>query len=287
MATNAGLTTLRLSEAELAARRLDSHTLQAALEALHTDGAVALANAVAPAHLDALRARMLPDAYALHARSGTHRNFGAATGNFQQEPPVADPALVFADVLANPWAVEVAQCVLGPRPALRFYSANTLFRTDADAADARQPPHVDVDLAGMPRLPFGLCVNVCLDAVAPDNGATELWLGSHAEADGGVLEVNERGHQQVRADLLEMRRIARPPVQPRLPKGALVIRDFRLWHAGMPNHTDEPRIMLVSVLFPYWYRANLKMKLAEKARDTVDWGDVVGFLGPSRRPSVT
>ena len=47
---------------------------------------------------------------------------------------------VFEDIIANPWATKVIQCMLGPRPTLRFYSANTAFR-----AEGRQPPHIDVD----------------------------------------------------------------------------------------------------------------------------------------------
>lgn len=36
----------------------------------------------------------------------------------------------------------------------------------------------------------------------------------------------------------------RPPVQPVVKKGDILIRDLRLWHAGMPNETDKERIMI-------------------------------------------
>lgn len=52
----------------------------------------------------------------------------------------------------------------------------------------------------------------------------------------------------IRKELVEARRKLCPPVQPLLPKGSIIIRDFRLWHAGMPNRTDEPRVMLVTVV---------------------------------------
>ncbi|KAI0598924.1 hypothetical protein F4775DRAFT_600878 [Biscogniauxia sp. FL1348] len=251
--------TIWLTPSELASKKLGSHNLQAAVEALHRDGLVVLANAVSPGHLDELNARMVRDAAALYARPSTHRNFGAGTGNIQQEP-AAGPGLVFSDVVANPWAADAVQCMLGPGPRLRFYSANTVFRT---GAQARQPPHVDVGFDFL-RVPFGYCVN---------NGSTEVWLGTHDHADGAGAADPETG--RIRAELLEARRAVRPPVQPRLPKGSLVIRDFRLWHAGMPNRTDEPRVMLVSVLFPRWYRSELKMRLPESVRGTVDWGEVV------------
>jgi ectoine hydroxylase-related dioxygenase (phytanoyl-CoA dioxygenase family) len=38
--------------------------------------------------------------------------------------------------------------------------------------------------------------------------------------------------------------VDRPPCQPVVPKGSLVIRDLRLWHAGVGNQTEIPRVML-------------------------------------------
>ncbi|KAH9884251.1 hypothetical protein F4778DRAFT_566273 [Xylariomycetidae sp. FL2044] len=261
------VTLVELTPEELSTKKLGSHNLQAAVEALHRDGLVVLKNAVDPAHLDKLNARMVPEAQDLYARPTTHRNFGDATGNIQQEP-VLEAGYVFEDVLANPWATSVIQCMLGPKPALRFYSANTAFR-----ATGRQPPHIDIDF-DFPRVPFGYCVNVNLVDTTPENGATEVWLGTHADTDRGVLDPAVK-HKQIRADLQERRRAVCPPVQPSLPKGSLIIRDFRLWHAGMPNRTDDPRVMLVSVQFPSWYRSDLKMKLPEAIKDQIAWGDVV------------
>lgn len=42
----------------------------------------------------------------------------------------------------------------------------------------------------------------------------------------------------------EERRKVRPPVQPTCDKGDIMLRDLRTWHAGMPNESDEYRIML-------------------------------------------
>lgn len=261
------MTIIDLSPAELSSRSMGSHNLQAAVEALHRDGIVAISNAIPTAQLDKLNARMVPEAAELYARPGTHRNFGAATGNIQQEP-VLEAEYVTPEVLANPFAAQAVQCMLGPRPRLRFYSANTAFR-----ADARQPPHIDIDF-DFPCVPFGYCINVNLVDTSPANGATEVWLGSHVDTDRTVLNP-DTAHKEIRQDLQEARRAISPPIQPTLPKGSLIIRDFRLWHAGRPNMTDEPRVMLVSVLFPSWYRSELKMKLPESLRDTMDWGDVV------------
>lgn len=172
---------IELTPEELQTKKIGSHNLQAAVEALHRDGLVVLNNAVDVDHLDKLNARMVPQAKDLYSRPSTHRNFGQNTGNIQQEPVLED-GYIFQDVIANPWATDVIQCMLGPRPALRFYSANTAFR-----ARGRQPPHIDVDF-DFPRVPFGFCVNVNLVDVTPENGSTEVWLGSHADTDAGVLD---------------------------------------------------------------------------------------------------
>lgn len=254
-----------LTPEELRTKKLGSHNLQAAVEALHQDGLVVLKNAVHVDHLDKLNARMVSEANDLYSRPSTHRNFGQNTGNIQQEPVLED-GYIFQDVIANPWATEVIQCMLGPRPTLRFYSANTAFQ-----ATGRQPPHIDVDF-DFPKIPFGYCVNINLVDVTPENGSTEVWLGSHTDTDVKVLDSDE---YQIRPSLQRQRRKTRPPIQPSLPKGSLIIRDFRLWHAGMPNRTEHPRVMLVTVQFPSWYRSDLKMKLPRAVQGKIEWGDLV------------
>lgn len=256
-----------LTPDELSTKTIGSHNLQKALEALHRDGLVVLKNAVSVEHLERLNARMVPEARELYARPETHRNFGSTTGNIQQEP-VLERDYLFDDILANPWATAVVQCMFGPRPSLRFYSANTALR-----ATSRQPPHIDLDFE-FPRMPIGYFININLVDTTPANGATEFWPGSHAETDRNVCDLATQ-HEQIRASLLEERRKIRPPIQPSLPRGSLIIRDFRLWHAGRPNQTDEPRVMLVCALFPPWYRSDLKMKLPKDAEDCIHWGDIV------------
>jgi hypothetical protein len=70
-------------------------------------------------------------------------------------------------------------------------------------------------------------------------------------------------------------------------KGSAVLRDLRLWHAGLPNPSADARIMLAFVHFPWvrlrsnppcpqktnwtqWYKAGAKVVLPESARDKVE-----------------
>jgi hypothetical protein len=54
--------------------------------------------------------------------------------------------------------------------------------------------------------------------------------------------------------MLKERRKVRPPCQPVVKKGSVVVRDLRLWHAGMPNWGTEVRVMLALIHFAKWYR---------------------------------
>jgi len=260
------LVQLTLSPEELSSKQIGSHNLQKAVEALHRDGIVAITNAVDHGHINKLNSRMVKEAQVLYDNPMTHRNFGSRTGNIQQEP-VNHPEYLFEDIVANPWATSITECMLGPNPHVRFYSANTAFK-----AEGRQPPHIDVEFE-FPKVPFGFCINTYLVDVSPTNGSTEVWLGSHIDADPSINDVD--GDKGIRADIVEQRRRISPPIQPTLPKGSIIIRDFRLWHAGMPNRSDDPRVMLVTIHFPAWYRSNQKLFLPKTLEGKINWGRLV------------
>lgn len=153
--------------------------------------------------------------------------------------------------------------MLGPNPRLRFQSANTAVK-----GQRRQPVHVDVHF-DYPNIPFGFCININLIDVCPENGSTEIWLGSHLERNQNSPEASVIPEAQ-----LEARRRISPPIQPTLPKGSLIIRDFRLWHAGIPNKTDDVRVMLVTIHFPYWYRSNQTFFLPRSLEGKIKWGNL-------------
>lgn len=62
----------------------------------------------------------------------------------------------------------------------------------------------------------------------------------------------------------------RPPSQPGVKKGSIVIRDLRLWHAGMPNTTSDVRVMLAMIHFAPWYRNQMVMEFGEDVRPIVE-----------------
>ena len=180
-----------VSEDARAAERLAGEELRAAVDALRSDGFVVLNDIVDPAHLDILHERMISDLDALQARPDAPYNWNS--GNLQQDPPPFPPYL-FGDILLNPFVISVTAAVLGPGIKNVMYGGNT-----ALPSDQRQPVHADVghlwplEMLESPHPPAQLVVNVLTVDVSPENGATEIWPGTHHELGVG-WETTSRSH---------------------------------------------------------------------------------------------
>ena len=237
--------TIDVPDDDRAAGRLSGDSLRAAVDAVRSDGFVVLNDVVDPAHLDILHERMIDDLDALRARPDAPYNWNA--GNLQQDPPPFPPYL-FSDVLQNPFVISVTSAVLGPRIKNVMYGGNT-----ALPGDQRQPVHADVghlwpiDVLESPHPAAQLVVNVLTVDVSPENGATELWPGTHRELGVGIGD-----DIKISAQALEDRRAICAPIQPTFRRGSMMIRDIRLWHAGMPNRTSAPRPMIAMIHTSEW-----------------------------------
>lgn len=248
-------------EIEFTAREKQTGTpsgesVQAGAHALEQDGVVVLKQIVAPEHIALLRDRMLEDVAKILARPDAPFNFNM--GNLQQDPPPFHPFL-FRDVLLNEFVIALSQHVLGPRPRNAFYSGNT-----ALPGGARQPVHPDVaqlwpDLKH-PTPAFGLVVNVPVVDMDARNGSTELWPGSHHDTAYSI----HQGSARVSEEHLERRRAVRPPLQPSVQAGDVLMRDIRLWHAGMPNQTEQPRPMIAMIHWASWWAENERIRFGRE-----------------------
>lgn len=242
---NAGVVEIDVSPEELAAGRLEASKLAAAIDALRVDGVVVLKGVVSQESIQGLKRQTLIDLEALLNRKDAPFNW--TKGNVQQDPPRRPPFL-FRDVLVNDIVISVTKGILGAGMRNGFYSGNT-----ALPSDSRQPVHADIgqlwpNLEVVPP-PAQLVVNVPLVDMGPENGSTEIWPGTHLDPEiaiqNGDIEVSE-------ARLVEQRRVS-PPIQPRVKAGSVVIRDMRMWHAGMPNRTSEPRPMVAMIHSVSWW----------------------------------
>lgn len=147
--------------------------------------------------------------------------------------------------LLDPIATQITSTALGPRPKWTFCSGNTAMPPTAENPPTSQPVHSDADFEH-PNHQFAHVINIPLISMTPENGSTQIWLGTHKDTNLHMQEGQhgERASGRIKAEELEKRRAIRPPCQPSVPKGSIVIRDLRLWHAGVGNKTDQIRVML-------------------------------------------
>lgn len=250
---------------------------------LQKDGIIILDNAIDPAHLNTLNDILSREATEIANYPNHHFNFGKETRNMDQAPPVRQE-LMFKDVWCNPFAAAVLANVLGPRPVVHYANGNTAMpaRGDGDVISTRQPVHSDCEWLHPVYFPFAYVLNVPLISTSPANGSTEVWPGSHHVSS---YESHPHSHSAdvepsltVRTSLVSRRRTHSPPVQPTTRQGSMVIRDLRLWHAGMPNRSPDPRVMLAFVVQPAWYRGRSRIVLPAAVREMVEsWADELGF----------
>ncbi|GAA5912034.1 hypothetical protein JCM6882_002012 [Rhodosporidiobolus microsporus] len=261
---------VHLSDAEKASGKWTRANMQRAVEILHRDGLLAISNAVDLAHVDKLRESMMQTAKEIKAaafeKGVAAFNHGLAT-NFLMSAPLADPELRFEDVFSNPFIVAIVEAYLGPNVNLTLLTANCALANTTE----RQPVHKDAPWLH-PNAPYMLNTNLALSDFTPENGSTEFWLGSHAgttaweqlwpSADSltPLCDVNEKAME-------ERRRMGRPGAQVRVPAGTVTLRDMRTWHAGMPNTTDEDRIMTAVGYSAAWFpEPERKEEAPESAR---------------------
>ncbi len=153
------------------------------------------------------------------------------------------------EVLVNELVISLTRAVLGVGLKNAFYSGNTAL----PHSTARQPVHADSGQL-WPNLsqatpPYALVVNVLPVEVSPQNGSTEIWPGTHQDTSVYI----QQGDIKVAAAELEARRKIRPGFQYSALAGSVVIRDMRLWHAGMPNPSALPRPMIAMIHYVSWW----------------------------------
>lgn len=227
---------------------LNSSDLDLAIDALRRDGIVVLEDAIDLEHLAVLREKCLGDVELLLNRKDKPFNWNP--GNLQQDPPPFPPFL-FRDVLVNDAVIAVTKGILGPGLKSAFYSGNTSL-----PSPHRQPVHADSGQL-WPNLEvahpaYAIVVNVGLVDMSEENGVTEMWPGTHLD----TSVVMQSGDIKVSPDRLEAQRAIEHPLQPTVKLGSVVLRDIRMWHAGMPNHTDQPRPMIAMIHFVSWWPTN-------------------------------
>lgn len=240
--TRSGVLTLRATTAEGEAGLLQPDRLAAAATALWDDGVVILTGLVALDKIAILRSKMEADIPQLLARVGNN----LAPGHHHHAPPIGAP-YVFAELLANPIAIQVVAAVIGSSLQLAFVGGNTNM-----PGSRAQPLHRDIGNqwpdADYTHRPASITVNVPLVDIDETNGSMEVWPGTHRLAHVGPVPYDDAS-RAARAAIA-------PAVQLACPAGGIIVRDHRGWHRGMPNKSDRPRLMLALVYSADWMRCS-------------------------------
>ncbi|KAF3908363.1 hypothetical protein AA313_de0209540 [Arthrobotrys entomopaga] len=242
--------------------------LAEALKHLHHSGVVVLENVVDVTHLDTINSVMSPEATGIANLPSERFNFGRETGNINQSPPLKEEFL-YLDVWANPFVLPVLAAMLGPVPVLHLATGNT-----TTLAEDRQPVHSDYGLPH-PSFPFSFVVNTPLVDMTLQNGALEVWPGSHTATTfyDQVAYQGQCGSLPTRAiipAILKNREAISPPARVVVPKGSVIIRDLRLWHAGHPNLTNMPRVMLAFVWQASWWQGTARIPLPLDIKNVIN-----------------
>ncbi len=252
---------LKPTREELARESFGEAHLHAAVTALGETGFIVIKDVVDHDHLDTLRVQMEKDLKKIQSLSVVPHNF--VWGNIQQHPPPY-AKYIFRDVVANPFACQITRSVLGAGAYINGVTGNSNV-----PGSTIQPVHVD-DGQLWPGLAVAppasrLAVNLALGDTTAENGAIELWPGTH-------LDLRQVIGQDIRVDesAVEERRKTVPPVLGETTKGSVLIRDMRLWHRGMPNAGTETRFMIAMVHNVSWLRRKGGYRLQRGCEDVFE-----------------
>ena len=229
---------MELSPAERRNGKLSGERLQSALSALHDTGYVVLERALPDDWIKTIRAACDADLHVyLRKRANRKRFLDDNKGHVGMYParrsPYLDPVAI-----ANPFALQIMEAAMGPNVFCTFYNTNTAWPGCGTQQIHRDTRHLFPEV-NVPLPVHTVVVNIPLVDFTLENGATEVWPGSHL--------ILDRPEDQ--GTSLEERAAHLLSVRPVLPAGSLVVRDLRVWHRGMPNKTDTIRTMLAIVYF--------------------------------------
>ena len=260
---------------------LDTDKVERLAASVRTAGIAVLERAIPTSDLDFLALRMDYDSanQIVTSKWKERRGFGSTEahdelsgGHAQQGLPRTAP-WVLPSIVCNPLLEQCAIALLGP-----CYFQTNNGNTNLPGSGT-QPLHVDaswdVDENGQPEPLQRLSFFIPMRDVTPENGSTEIWLGSHNDLSWVPARKAAEKHPnagQPDAETQDAQRHRLPPTQVAMPKGAVLLRDARGWHRGMPNQSNQPRhlvtVAYASQAVPFQRGASgSSMRYSESCRD--------------------
>ena len=245
---------MQLTTEEIESGKLNEHNLEQATQTFRNEGLVLLENVLEQSWVQKVKAAVGKE---LHAKyEGSEEELARTRRHGGIESPLRMP---FMDplIIENPLVFQILKLVLGHRFfGCLPYGCNTAFPGSEIQNVHRDCGHVFPEVKD-PMPPLMVVVNISLDDFTAENGATEVWPGSHLLVDGSAdetatLRIPPERYSELRSE------------QTLMPAGSIVLRDMRTWHRGMPNTTDQPRTMLSVVYYrQYFLPDNFMVSLSQ------------------------
>lgn len=246
---------MKLTPEEITAGKLNESNFELATQTLHDEGIVILEEVLDEPWVQKMRAAVSEQLNAKYEYAEEELARTSRHGGIQSpiRMPFMNPLII-----ENPLVFQILKQVLGERFfGCLPYGCNTTFPGSEVQNVHRDCGHVFPEIHN-PMPPLMIVVNISLDQFTAENGATEVWSGSHLLIDGSRDETSTlRIPPERYADLKSEQTL--------MPAGSIVLRDMRTWHRGMPNTTDESRTMLSIVYYrQYFLPDNFTIPLSEK-----------------------
>ena len=251
---------MQLTSTEKKTYTLGATTLNTAIETLRRDGFVIFNDVMTSSWVDNTRYLFTSALESSQRDQSEIRHTQKGHAGFQPplEVPFLDPLII-----ENPLVFQMLERLFGEHFfGCLPYGCNASFPGSETQNVHRDCGHIFPEESfAMP--PLLVVVNIFLDDFTKENGATEIWPGSHRIVDADKEETNT-------LKISPSRWSKHASTQTIAPSGSIVLRDMRTWHRGPANTTSKIRTMLSLVYYrPYFMPDNLTT--ANEQIDEADW----------------
>ena len=234
---------MKLSQAELSSGQLAPATLEQAVNQVLLNGFVVLENAVPIDLVDDLNQDLLDviDRLLKTDAEKTEVNTTAFRKNrIRMDLPFRDP-YIHPQIITNAFAMPILERIIGDDCRMFYFSVDApMPGSDYQTVHGDYAPFFPESDMIVPIT--GLVVNYPLVDVNEKNGPLETWPSTHLTPE----KFYTGNHVQEAAKTLA-------PVKMLTPRGALIIRDVRMWHRGTPNVSNEIRPNMALIYGRTWW----------------------------------
>jgi len=237
------MTYMQLTSEELSSQKWTPERLEQAINQVKLNGFVVLENALPLELVDQLNADFHKTVTELLQKDAAKTEVNTSDfrkNRIRMDIPFREP-YTHPLLITNPFALPIVERIVGEDCRMFYYSVDApMPGADYQTVHGDYMPFYPESDVILPTA--GLVVNYPLVTVTEQNGPLEAWPNSHLTPE----KFYTGGFVQDAAKQLT-------PVKMLTPKGALVVRDVRMWHRGTPNVSSEIRPNLALIYARSWW----------------------------------